>query len=151
MPTTPLRAAAVYVRISDDSLGLGLGVARQETDCRALADRLGLQVIQVYSDNDLSASTGRRRPQFEAMLRDCADGVVQVVVAYSTSRLTRRPAELERLVSLHESFGTTFATVASGSVDLATADGRLVARILASADAAEVERASERIRRKQAV
>jgi DNA invertase Pin-like site-specific DNA recombinase len=48
--------AAVYVRISSDRVGAGLGVARQEEDCRGLYDRLGWQVARVYSDNDVSAT-----------------------------------------------------------------------------------------------
>src|SRR5688572_22951930 len=62
--------AAVYTRISDDSLGTGLGVARQEADCRALAERLGWQVAEVYSDNDQSAFNGTSRPQYLRMLAD---------------------------------------------------------------------------------
>ena len=55
--------------------------------------------------------------------------------------------ELEDLIRLHEQHGTVFSTVVSGQDDLSTADGRMVARIKASVDAAEVERQSERIRR----
>ncbi|MER5688882.1 hypothetical protein [Streptomyces sp. NPDC002205] len=35
------RRAAIYCRISQDRGGAGLGVARQEEDCRALCARLG--------------------------------------------------------------------------------------------------------------
>ena len=40
--------AGVYVRISDDREGLGVGVARQEKDCRKLAEERGWQVTEVY-------------------------------------------------------------------------------------------------------
>lgn len=36
-----MRRAAIYCRISDDREGAGLGVARQDVDCREQADRLG--------------------------------------------------------------------------------------------------------------
>ncbi len=49
--------AGVYVRISDDPTGRAAGVMRQEEDCRALAKRNGWIVAQVYSDNDISASS----------------------------------------------------------------------------------------------
>ncbi len=68
--------AAVYVRISSDRAGAGLGVARQEEDCRALCDRLGWQVARVYPDNDVSAYSGRRRPQWERLNADIAAGLV---------------------------------------------------------------------------
>ncbi len=62
--------AAVYLRISADREGLELGVARQLEDCRGLAERLGLEVVQVYKENDVSASTNstKRRPLYAEML-----------------------------------------------------------------------------------
>ncbi len=66
--------AAIYARISDDREGRGLGVARQEAQCRARADQLGWRVGPVYSDNDLSAYRGRRRPGYEALLAATARG-----------------------------------------------------------------------------
>jgi hypothetical protein len=38
--------------------GAGLGVARQEQDCRALCERCGWTVAGVYPDNDVSAHSG---------------------------------------------------------------------------------------------
>ena len=143
--------AAIYCRISKDTEGQELGVARQEEDCRALAQREGLTVAAVYIDNDTGASTRSRsksRPQFDAMLAAAESGDFGVVLSYSSSRLTRRPLELERLVSLHEQTGVRFRTVVSGSDDLSTADGRQMARIRASVDAGEVERTAERVARK---
>ena len=51
---SPVRAA-IYVRISQDRAGAGLGIARQEDDCRALCERKGWQVAGIYADNDVSA------------------------------------------------------------------------------------------------
>jgi|GEM_PF-3528205 len=44
------RRAAIYVRISKDKTGAGLGVARQRADCEALAASLGWSVVGVYED-----------------------------------------------------------------------------------------------------
>lgn len=141
--------AAIYARISRDEEGTRLGVARQEEDCHALAARHGYDVAGVYVDNDISASTlsKKARPQYEAMLRAAKAGEVDVILAYSNSRLTRRLLELEDLIQLHERHGTQIATVVSGQDDLSTADGRMVARIKASVDSAEAERTGERLRR----
>lgn len=143
--------AAIYCRISLDAEGDELGVKRQEEDCRALAGRLDLDVVEVYVDNDMGASDrsrAKRRPAYEQMLADARAGRFTTLVAYSNSRLTRRPLELEGLIALHEQHGTTIETVVSGKDDLSTADGRMVARIKASVDAAEAERISERVKRK---
>lgn len=138
---------AIYCRISRDREGRELGVERQEAECRELAARLGLERIQVYVDNDLSASTRARkpRPQYEQMLTDARAGRVRVILAWSSSRLTRRPLEHEELIDLAERHGIRFAYVKSPVVDLNTAQGRMVARQLAAVDAAEAEMAAERI------
>jgi DNA invertase Pin-like site-specific DNA recombinase len=143
--------AAIYTRISLDAEGDALGVARQEEDCRKLAKRDGLEVVNVFTENDIGASTRSRkkkRPQYDAMLDRARAGDFEVIVAYSNSRLTRRPLELEELITLYERHGTRIVTVVSGNDDLSTADGRMVARIKASVDAAEVERTAERVKRK---
>lgn len=141
--------AGIYCRISRDPEGTERGVTRQEDDCRELAKRNGLQVHQVYVDNDISASTLSRksRPAYAQMLEDAQGGAFAVIIAYSNSRLTRRPRELEELLTLHENHGTRILTVVSGNDDLSTADGRMTARIKASVDAAEAERTGERLRR----
>jgi DNA invertase Pin-like site-specific DNA recombinase len=142
--------AAIYCRISRDAEQEGLGVARQEEDCRALVERNGWTLIEPpFTDNDISASTGSRkaRPAYDRMLAAVRAGGVDVIVAYSNSRLTRRPLELEDLISLHDATGVRIHTVVSGNDDLATADGRMVARIKASVDAGEAERTAERLRR----
>lgn len=141
--------AAVYCRISRDPEGLRAGVERQEEDCRKLAKHQGYDVVGVFTDNDISASTFSKkvRPQYAAMLNAARAGELDVIVAYSNSRLTRRLLELEDLIRLHEQHGTRIETVVSGQDDLSTADGRMVARIKASVDSAEAERTGERLRR----
>ncbi len=146
-PVLHRRRACIYRRISQDREGLEIGVGRQEEAGQLLADEHDLDVVAVFSDNDISASTrsNKRRPDFEAMLAGVAAGKYDVVIAYSNSRLTRQPLELERLIALHEKTSVQFMTVKSGTDDLSTADGRMIARIKASVDAAEAERTGERV------
>ncbi|HEX2291290.1 MAG TPA: recombinase family protein, partial [Pseudonocardiaceae bacterium] len=77
-----MRRAAIYCRISDDRKGAGLGVARQEADCRERAARLGWTVAGLYIDNDLSAYSGRVRPEYRRMLDDLRSDVVDAVIAW---------------------------------------------------------------------
>lgn len=105
-----------------DKTGLEAGVERQETECRALADGLGLTVDHVYADNDISAYTGKRRPQFEAFLASgCENGVV-----WNVDRLVVRNVDLERVIDL----GIPVHSVMAGRLDLATPAGRAVARTI---------------------
>lgn len=82
------------------------------------------------------------------MLDDVRAGKFSTILAYSNSRITRRPLEWEELISLAESgHKLQVHTVASSSADFSTADGRMILRYLAAADAAEAERMGERIAR----
>ncbi|GAA1326572.1 recombinase family protein [Leucobacter albus] len=147
---TKSQKAVIYARISDDREGEGLGIERQETDCRALAERLGFEVIAVYADNDIGASdkTNKTREQYNRMLEDARKGRFSFILAYSNSRLTRRVREYLDLIDLYREHKVEIRTVVSGDHNLATADGRAVALTLATWDAAEAERISERIKRK---
>ncbi|MFC7276181.1 recombinase family protein [Paractinoplanes rhizophilus] len=144
----PLRCA-IYCRISQDRESEEKGVQRQEEDCRKLAAQRGWEIVRVFIENDVSASTRtkKKRPEYDRMIAACEAGVVDVIVAYSNGRLTRRPLELEDLIKLHEKTGVLINTVKSGDDNLGTADGRMVARIKAAVDAAEVERSAERVAR----
>ncbi|GAA1870851.1 recombinase family protein [Asanoa iriomotensis] len=141
--------AGIYCRISDDREGLAHGVESQEEDNRALCERDGLTVYDVYVDNDLSASTKarRERPDYQRLLDDARAGRIQVIVSLSSSRLTRTPREHEDQIELAQRHGTRYLFGKSPAFDLNTADGRMVARMLASTDAAEAERTSERLKR----
>ena len=83
-------AAAIYTQISLDQDGSGLGVERQRKDCQEMADRLGWQVAEVYSDNDISAHSGKQRPAYRRMLEDIRSGRRDAVAIYHMDRLTRR-------------------------------------------------------------
>ncbi|MCM3615711.1 recombinase family protein [Microbacterium enclense] len=140
--------AAIYCRISRDTEGDAAGVQRQEAACRELADRLGLTVGYVYTDNDVGASDrthkSKVREQYNELLLDARAGIYTHILAYSNSRLTRRMSELSDLVELVKDHGVSIHTVVSGDYDLASADGLLIAQILTSVDAAESNRISER-------
>ena len=142
--------AGIYVRISRDREGAGLGVDRQESDCRELAHRLGWTVGDVYSDNDLSAYSGKNRPGYRQMLADAAAGTIDGIIAWHSDRLHRKVSELEEFVTLCESRGIAVQTVRSGSVDLTTASGRMVARMLGAASQHEIDHARERMKRAKA-
>lgn len=139
--------AAVYARISSDPTGLRAGVARQEADCRALAEREGWDVVDVFVDNDTSAYSGKPRPGYRALLETMRAGL-GAVVAWHPDRLHRSPTELEEFIDVVQEHGTRLATVQVGAWDLTTPAGRMVARQLGAVARYESEHRSDRIRRK---
>lgn len=143
--TRPLRAV-IYVRISLDRAGAGLGVDRQEKDARLLAKRLGVTVVGLYVDNDISASNKKIRPQYQRLLADMRAGLVDMVLVWHTDRLHRQPVELEEFIEIAEGRKpvVTVQACQAGPLDLATPGGRMAARMLAAAAKYEVELKSER-------
>ena len=144
-----VRSAAVYARISSDQDGTALGVNRQLEDCRRVAGDLGWSVGEEYVDNDVSAFSGKRRPGYEQMLADIADGTRDAVIVYHADRLTRRPIELEQFLEVITAAGLRHVRfVAGADVDIANGDGLMVLRLLAAVAANESASKSRRVRRK---
>lgn len=147
-PLTEVTGApgVMYARISEDREGAGLGVERQLGDQCALFSQLGLRLAGVYTDNDLSAFTGRPRPDYLAMLADLDAGRARVVTAWHTDRLHRTPRELESYIDLAERRGVVTHSVKAGPLDLANPSGRAVARTLCAWARFESEHKGERVR-----
>jgi DNA invertase Pin-like site-specific DNA recombinase len=144
------RRAVIYVRISRDkrrgSLDEGLGVQAQEEQCRELAGRLGYLVMTVFCDNDVSAYSGRPRPQYLKMLEVLRAGGADVVLVWHTDRLHRSNIELENYINVVEPHEIATETVTAGMIDLNTPIGRMVARQLCTIARYESEHRAERVR-----
>lgn len=141
------RPAAIYCRISQDRSGGRAGVERQEQDCRQLADRLGFRVVEVFTDNDMSAYSGKPRRRYLAMLGAVDTGRFGAVIAWHPDRLHRSPLELEDYITRTEKVGIPTHTVTAGHWDLSTPSGRLNARNLGNFARFESEHKSMRVKR----
>jgi DNA invertase Pin-like site-specific DNA recombinase len=155
MHTTPSRAV-IYTRISKDRNASrnpdqrnpkeGAGVERQLKACRELAENLRWNVVATYSDNDISAYNGRRRPDFERMMAAIEAGEVDGLLLWHVDRLYRSMKDLEEIIETAETARLHIRTVKSGELDLATSAGKMVARILGSVARQESEHLGERRR-----
>jgi len=153
-----IKRVGIYCRISDDREGRRYGVERQEEDSLKLFDRLAeeairegdaLELVKVWIENDVSASTlsKKKRDDFEEMMTLAESGGLDMIIAPTSSRLTRRPLENERLISLYQDVGTVIKYCNRNDNDLSTARGRSRARDDARRDAEEAEEISERVSR----
>lgn len=139
-------AAVIYSRISDDPTGRAAGVDRQRDECLALAESRNVEVLEVIVDNDLSATTGKRRPGFERVLELIREDRIDAIVVWHTDRLYRLPRDLEPIIDLADGRRLRFLTVEASEIDLNTPAGRMAARILAAVSANEVEHKARRQR-----
>ena len=88
-----VQRAAIYARVSTDHQTTD----NQLNELRAVAQRIGWQIVAEYVDHGISGSKGRdQRPQFDAMLKAVTRREVDVIAAWSVDRLGR---SLQHLVS----------------------------------------------------
>ncbi|WP_419809030.1 recombinase family protein [Sphingomonas sp.] len=86
------RRAFIYLRVSnDDEGGNNASSAAQEAACRALCEREGIAVAEVFEELNVSGRKLQRR-QFDRMIALATSPArpVHVVVVYALSRFTRR-------------------------------------------------------------
>ena len=69
-------------------------------ELRAFADQRGWIVGHEYVDNDISASKGKTRPQYEALMQAVAAGEYDIILV--TETYPYRPRQLEDLIDLAE-------------------------------------------------
>ncbi|MDQ2757176.1 MAG: recombinase family protein [Actinomycetota bacterium] len=136
--------AAIYARQSLDKSGEALAVGRQLAECRDLIARNGWEEVEVYQDNDRSATSGKPRPEWRRLLADLKSGQYDVLVCWHTDRLYRRLRDLVELVEIAEKRSLRIATVKASDLDLSTPAGRMVASLLGSVASYEGEQKAAR-------
>lgn len=142
--------AAVYARISSDREGDGAGARRQVDDCEGLAAARGWTVVDRYVDDDISAWSGKHRPEYRRLVEDVRAGLIDAVVVWHLDRLHRHPRELEEFFEVVDKAGVSRLATVTGDIDLSKDDGRFHARILGAVARKESDDKSRRIRRKAA-
>src|SRR5690606_35067489 len=141
----PISRAVIYTRVSRDDSGEGQSNARQEEQCRKLADMRGCTVVAVEAHVSISAYSGKHRPAWQRVLRMAEMGEVDVIVAWRLDRVTRRVKELVDLTETARRTGVAVATT-DGQLDLTTPTGKAVATILGAVAELEVEVKAQRQR-----
>jgi len=148
----PLRLV-IYARISDDPHGGGVNADTQVRRCHERAAAMGAVVVAVKRDDDRTAmaKNGKRaeRPAFDETMAMLINGEADGILCLHTDRLYRHSVDLEPLVDVVEKTGAMIFPLMTGELDLTTATGRIIARILAAVATGEVERAIERMKDKK--
>lgn len=139
-----MNCAVLYARMSLDKTGEGLGIERQLDECRRVATSRGFEVVEVVTENNVSATFGKR-DGYTRVLDILKSGKADVVVVWKVDRLLRRIVDLEELIDVCEKHNAQVVT-ATGDIDLSSSAGRLIGRILASVARSEMETKSERHR-----
>ena len=142
---TPKRVA-IYSRISVDKDGKSLSPDRQNQLCRQLAEARGWEVLNPpFEDRDKSGwRAGVKRSGWNALLATVRRGEVDVVMAYSLSRLGRRTRDLLALSDLLNDHGVALV-VYDTNIDTTSPSGRVFFTIVAALAELEAEQTSVRV------
>jgi site-specific DNA recombinase len=140
------KLAAIYARLSRDDDKAHQKIEDQITDCRALAKRLGMVVVEVFRDDSISGHSGRYRDGYEKLLAAIRSDELDAVIVTETERLGRRLRDMLDYLDAIVEHDVETHTVRGGKVDLTNRQGRLSAKLKAVVDEDYAEQAAERMR-----
>ena len=82
--------AAIYARVSTDNEGQKDSCANQEEMARRfIKNHPNISLVGVYVDDGISGKNDFTRPEYSRMVRDIADGKIELIIAKALSRLNR--------------------------------------------------------------
>jgi DNA invertase Pin-like site-specific DNA recombinase len=91
-----MRRVALYTRVSTDHQT----TENQEIELRAVADRRGWQIVEIYRDEGVSGAKARAdRPAFDALCKAATRNEFDMVTAWSVDRLGRSLQDLVGFLS----------------------------------------------------
>ena len=110
---TQLRAV-IYARYSSD-LQREASIEDQNEVCRALAARMGVEIVESFFDAAITGST-EQRPGLKAMLAFVKSGNSVIVLAEALDRLSRDQEHIARIFKELSFAGAKIHTVAEGEI-----------------------------------
>ena len=138
------KIVGIYIRVStEDQAREGFSLGEQEEKLRALCKYKGFEIFKVYKDAGISAKDMKNRPQFQQMIEDMKNGLINYIVAYKLDRVTRSVRDLEVLISTLEKYHC-YLICDRDDVNTSTANGRFFVRMLTVLSQLEIEIVSER-------
>ncbi len=138
------KIAGIYIRVStEDQAREGFSLGEQEEKLRQLCKYKEFDIFKIYKDAGISAKDMKNRPQFQQMLEDMKNGLINYIVAYKLDRVTRSVRDLEVLISTLEKYNC-YLICDRDDVNTSTANGRFFVRMLTVLSQLEIEIVSER-------
>jgi DNA invertase Pin-like site-specific DNA recombinase len=90
------KRAVLYLRVST----IDQTTANQERELRAVAERMGCEIVKVYKDHGISGAKGRdKRPAFDALCRAATRREFDLIMSWSVDRLGRSLQDLGGFLS----------------------------------------------------
>ncbi|MBM7856209.1 site-specific DNA recombinase [Desulfohalotomaculum tongense] len=139
-----MKRGAVYIRVSnlrDD----GVSPETQMEKAQLQAKLLGIDIVKVYEDLDISGRTVDKRIGFNQLIDDVKANKYDVVLVYRLDRFARNVRDFHHYMEILESHGTSLVSI-SQNIDTSSPTGRLLRNILIDFAQFESEMISERVK-----
>lgn len=142
-----ISSAAIYVRVStpDQASSERTSLAWQESVCRAEAERLGLSVVHVYSEQFTGAILAR--PELQRALEGMEAGTFSTLIIADLSRYSRERGGQEQIISRIHQAGGRLISCDVGAIDPTNPESELQRWIRGDIDAYERLRTGARTKR----
>ncbi len=117
-----MKKVAIYARVSTDKQT----TENQLTELRAVANRMGYEIVQEYVENGISGAKSRSdRPYLDAMLKDAVRGRFDMVLCWSIDRLGRSLQNLVEILNELQAMKIDLFFLQQG-MDTSTPSGRMI-------------------------
>ena len=134
----------IYTRVSTEEQAVhGVSLIAQENALMEYAKNQNYKVVDVYSDEGLSATT-LDRPGLQRLLEDVRQGRIDLILITKLDRLSRGVANYYKIADVLESNNCGWKTILE-DYDSTTASGRLHINIMLSVAENEAAVTRERI------
>ena len=139
-----IKNVGIYLRVStEDQAREGFSLPEQRERLTKECELRGYTIVDYYQDAGISAKTGNHRPEFERMIEDAKKKRIDTIYAIKLDRISRSIYDMERIMKFCEEYNIKIVCLYD-DYNTATANGKMVARIMMSVSQNEIERTSER-------
>lgn len=140
------KRVAAYARVSKDTVSLKHSLSAQVS---AYSERIQnnsqWEYAGVYIDEGISGTRVDKRPDFQRMIKDCENGLIDIILTKSISRFSRNTVDLLTNIRHLKSLGVE-VRFEKEHISTMTGDGELMLTILASFAQTESESISENVK-----
>ena len=134
----------LYLRVStEDQAREGFSLSEQKERLEAFCKFKGYTIKNYYEDAGISAKTGNYRPEFDRLMKDIKEGVINTIVDLKLDRISRSIYYWENIMTTLEKYNADLVCV-NDEVNTTNANGKMISRIMMSVSQNEIERTSER-------
>ena len=138
------KICGLYLRVStEDQAREGFSLSEQKERLEAFCKFKGYTIKDYYEDAGISAKTGNYRPEFDRLMKDIKEGVINTIVALKLDRISRSIYDWENIMTTLEKYNADLVCV-NDEVNTTNANGKMISRIMMSVSQNEIERTSER-------